>query len=260
MMNEGIIFNDNLNFTEHQGKSSSPGNDMDVEGAKISKNGSDYDITIAKSSHNKDKTEVQWSNNELFQNYFSYNHEVEKRNEYNKVLKEANDLLTKELKMYKEKLQILGNKPVNNTVLKKDYDELQTQFLVKKQKIEDLENEKHELATQISIQKGNISSVSQVRNTLKANLKHREDKYLNDILQLQAKNKDLENVVCKMGKSTETLRLLTNEQRAYRDNIRKSGLGYRGAYVLSKANAKIPKLYSAYELRDENVQLHVFDS
>ncbi|GKA34790.1 hypothetical protein Tco_0721219 [Tanacetum coccineum] len=78
--------------------------------------------------------------------------------------------------------------------------------------------------------------------------------------ELQAKNKDLENVVCKMGKSTETLRLLTNEQRAYRDNIRKSGLGYKGPYVLSQANAKIPKLYSAYELHDENVQLHVFDS
>ncbi|GJZ59570.1 hypothetical protein Tco_0615386 [Tanacetum coccineum] len=92
------------------------------------------------------------------------------------------------------------------------------------------------------------------------NFKHRKDKYLNDILQLQAKNKDLENVVCKMGKSTETLRLLTNEQRAYWDNTRKSGLGYKGPCVLSLANAKNPKLYSAYELRDENVQLHVFDS
>ncbi|GJZ72250.1 hypothetical protein Tco_0636101 [Tanacetum coccineum] len=63
-----------------------------------------------------------------------------------------------------------------------------------------------------------------------------------------------------MGKSTETLRLFINDQRAFRDNIRKSGLGYGGPCVLSQAYAKIPKLYSAYELRDENVQLHVFDS
>ncbi|GJU55346.1 hypothetical protein Tco_1229060 [Tanacetum coccineum] len=48
----------------------------------------------------------------------------------------------------------------------------------------------------------------------------KEEKYLNDIIQLQAKNKDLENVVCKMGKSTETLRLLTNEQKDFRDNLR----------------------------------------
>ncbi|GJZ55631.1 hypothetical protein Tco_0610824 [Tanacetum coccineum] len=77
---------------------------------------------------------------------------------------------------------------------------------------------------------------------------------------LQAKIKDLENVVCKMGKSTETLRLLTNEQKALRDNLRKSGLGYNGPYVLSQAYAKIPKLYNAYELCNKSEQLHVFDS
>ncbi|GJW74908.1 hypothetical protein Tco_0134278 [Tanacetum coccineum] len=62
-----------------------------------------------------------------------------------------------------------------------------------------------------------------------------------------------------MGKSTETLWLLTNEQKAFRDNLRKSGLGYNGPYVLSQAYAKIPKLYRAYELCDKNQQLHVFD-
>nr|GEV87868.1 hypothetical protein [Tanacetum cinerariifolium] len=62
-----------------------------------------------------------------------------------------------------------------------------------------------------------------------------------------------------MGKSTKTLRLLTNEQKAFRDNLRKLGLGYNGPYVLSQAYAKIPKLYRAYELCDQNEQLHVFD-
>nr|GEU77022.1 reverse transcriptase zinc-binding domain-containing protein [Tanacetum cinerariifolium]GEV40867.1 reverse transcriptase zinc-binding domain-containing protein [Tanacetum cinerariifolium] len=74
-------------------------------------------------------------------------------------------------------------------------------------------------------------------------------------LALQAKNKDLENVVCKLGKSTETLWLLTNEQKAFRDNLRKSGLRYNGPYVLSQAYAKIPKLYHAYELCDQNEKL-----
>nr|GEU60752.1 pyruvate, phosphate dikinase regulatory protein, chloroplastic [Tanacetum cinerariifolium] len=175
-MNVGTILDDNLDVIEQQGKCSSPGNDTDAEGAKISKNGLDDDLTIAKSSQDKDKTQVQLSNNGLFKN----DHELEKPNENNKALKEANGLLTKELKMYKEKLQ--------------------------------------------------------------------------------AKNKDHENVVCNMDKSTETLRLLTNEQRAYQNNIRKSGLGYKGPCVLSQANAKIPKLYSAYEHRDKNIQLHVFDS
>ncbi|GKC26963.1 hypothetical protein Tco_1034257 [Tanacetum coccineum] len=90
--------------------------------------------------------------------------------------------------------------------------------------------------------------------------RNKEEKYLDDILQLQAKIKDLENVVCKMGKSTETLRLLTNKQKTFRDNLHKSGLGYNSPYVLSQAYVKIPKLYRAYELCDKNEQLHVFDS
>ncbi|GJY34861.1 hypothetical protein Tco_0419330 [Tanacetum coccineum] len=63
-----------------------------------------------------------------------------------------------------------------------------------------------------------------------------------------------------MGKSTETLRLLTNEQKAFRDNLRKSGLGYNGPYVLSQAYSKIPKLYNTYELCNKSEQMHVFDS
>ncbi|GJS37430.1 hypothetical protein Tco_0535812 [Tanacetum coccineum] len=62
-----------------------------------------------------------------------------------------------------------------------------------------------------------------------------------------------------MGKSTETLRLLTNKQKAFRDNLHKSGYGYNGPCVLSQAYTKIPKLYRAYELRDKNEHLHVFD-
>ncbi|GKB73709.1 hypothetical protein Tco_0935121 [Tanacetum coccineum] len=62
-----------------------------------------------------------------------------------------------------------------------------------------------------------------------------------------------------MGKSTDTLRLLTNEQKAFRDNLHNSGLGYNGPYVLSQAYAKILRLYRAYELCNKNEQLHVFD-
>ncbi|GJW74243.1 hypothetical protein Tco_0133613, partial [Tanacetum coccineum] len=60
--------------------------------------------------------------------------------------------------------------------------------------------------------------------------------------------------------STDTLWLLTNEQKAFKENLQKSGLGYNGSCVLSQAYAKIPKLYRAYELCDKNQQLHVFDS
>nr|GEU58169.1 hypothetical protein [Tanacetum cinerariifolium] len=116
-MNVGTILDDNLDVTKQQGKSSSPGNERGANGAKISKNGLDNDITIAKFSHDKDKTEVQWSNNRLLENY----HEVKKTNENNKALKEANDLLTKELKTYKEKVRVLEISKGNNTTYFNEY-------------------------------------------------------------------------------------------------------------------------------------------
>ncbi|GJW14557.1 hypothetical protein Tco_0018690 [Tanacetum coccineum] len=105
-----------------------------------------------------------------------------------------------------------------------------------------------------------IQLLQKTQTIFKQTQRDKEEKYLNDIIQLQDKIKDLENVVCKMGRSTDTLRLLTNEQKAFRDNLRKSGVGYNGSCVLSQAYAKIPKLYRAYELCDKNEQLHVFDS
>ncbi|GJR58483.1 hypothetical protein Tco_1500645 [Tanacetum coccineum] len=93
---------------------------------------------------------------------------------------------------------------------------------------------------------------------------NKDNNYLKEFLEAderaKPKIKDLENVVCKMGGSTDTLWLLTNEQKAFWDNLHKSGVGYNGSCVLSQAYAKIPKLYRASELCDKNKQLHVLDS
>ncbi|GJT25855.1 hypothetical protein Tco_0895792 [Tanacetum coccineum] len=105
-----------------------------------------------------------------------------------------------------------------------------------------------------------IQLLQKTQTIFKQTQRDKEEKYLNDIIQLQDKIKDLENVVCKMGRSTDTLRLLTSEQKAFKDNLHKSGVGYNGPFVLSQAYAKILKLYRASELCDKNEQLHVFDS
>nr|GEX75429.1 hypothetical protein [Tanacetum cinerariifolium] len=121
-----------------------------IEGAQISKDGSENDNAVAKAYDKNDSTEVQCSNNELFENVFAHNHDTKRDEQHdaeniikdNKILKEANDLLAKELKMYKERGLTFENKPVKNTILKKEYDQFQTQFLIEKQKNEDLEKEK----------------------------------------------------------------------------------------------------------------------
>ncbi|GKC53419.1 hypothetical protein Tco_1076164, partial [Tanacetum coccineum] len=125
--------------------------------------------------------------------------------------------------------------------------------------IRDLKQQRDQLDFAVIYYKRQKEEYQKTQIILNQTQRVKEEKYLNDIIQLQAKNKDLENVVCKMGRSNETLRLLTNGQKAFRDNLRKSGLGYNSPYVLSQAYAKISKLYRAYELCNKNEQLHVFD-
>ncbi|GJZ74572.1 hypothetical protein Tco_0639037, partial [Tanacetum coccineum] len=90
--------------------------------------------------------------------------------------------------------------------------------------------------------------------------KQDEDKYVNNIIQLEAKNKDLENIVCKMGKLIQTLCMLTNEQRLYQENKPKNGLGYTDPCPLGQAIACHPKLYDAEVLGLHYVKPDVHDT
>ncbi|GJU55834.1 hypothetical protein Tco_1229548 [Tanacetum coccineum] len=196
--------------------------------------------------------------------------EAEKQRLFAQKVQQQNTHLTSQLELYKERNRILEgiNNDNNhlNEFIKADEREncynkqAQSQLVRDRDIIRDLEKQCDKLELDVKDHKRQKEEYQKTQTIFKQTQRDKEEKYLNDILQLQAKNKDLENIVCKMGRSTDTLQLLTNEQKAFRDNLHKSGLGYNGPYVLSQAYAKIPKLYRAYELRDKNEQLHVFDS
>ncbi|GJX47327.1 hypothetical protein Tco_0272517 [Tanacetum coccineum] len=159
----------------------------------------------------------------------------EKQQLFAQKVQQQNTTLTSQLELYKERVRVLENIKGDNNYL--------NEFLEADRKAKHFNQQAQ---SQFIRDQDIIRDLKQQRDKLD--------------LALQAKNKDLENVVYKMGKSTETLRLLTNEQKTFRDNLRKSGLRYNDPYVLSQAYAKILKLYCAYELCNKNEQLHVFDS
>ncbi|GJW65453.1 hypothetical protein Tco_0117337 [Tanacetum coccineum] len=194
----------------------------------------------------------------------------EKQQLFAQKVQQQNTTLTSQLELYKERVRVLENIKGDNNYLNEFLEadrkakhfnqQAQSQFIRDQDIIRDLKQQRDKLDLAVIDYKRQKEEYQKTQTIFNQTQRDKEEKYLNDIIQLQAKNKDLENVVCKMGKSTETLRLLTNEQKAFRDNLRKSGLGYNGPYVLSQAYAKIPKLYRAYELCNKNEQLHVFDS
>ncbi|GJT32157.1 hypothetical protein Tco_0922576 [Tanacetum coccineum] len=85
MVNDGTKSDPSLE--EQQGKCSNQRDDTKNEDVKISKDASEIDKVVARASNDKDNTTEECVTNKD-----------------NKALKEANDLLTKELKKYKEQL------------------------------------------------------------------------------------------------------------------------------------------------------------
>ncbi|GJR24853.1 hypothetical protein Tco_0973380 [Tanacetum coccineum] len=196
--------------------------------------------------------------------------EAEKQQLFAQKVQQQNTNLTSQLEMYKERVRILEGINKDNNYLnefleaderaKRYNKQAQSQLVRDRDIIRDLEKQRDKLELDVKDYKRQKEEYQKTQTIFNQTQCNKEEKYLDDILQLQAKIKDFENVVCKIGKSTETLRLLTNKQKAFWDNLRKSGLGYNGPYVLSQAYAKIPKLYNAYEMCNKSEQLHVFDS
>ncbi|GJU65243.1 hypothetical protein Tco_1247078 [Tanacetum coccineum] len=98
------------------------------------------------------------------------------------------------------------------------------------------------------------------QNVLKREMNADEDKYLDDILNLEAKVKTNENVVIKMSQSVQALFMLGPKPLSFYDLKLKHGLGYENPYTLKKAIAYNPKLYYASCLNSSKVHVNVCDT
>ncbi|GJS06472.1 hypothetical protein Tco_0363268 [Tanacetum coccineum] len=144
---------------------------MQTHEGMLSKDAPEIDNNVARVSHDKDNmTKVQSSNNEMFENILKKTKNAlemfEKTKTDHKMLKEENILLKKEIKEYKERVQDFNEK----------------QYFTK------LEQEKDELQDQ-------VLKIKNATDSVKKAFKQDEDKYVNNIIQLEAKHKDLENIV-----------------------------------------------------------------
>ncbi|GJZ09647.1 hypothetical protein Tco_0543930, partial [Tanacetum coccineum] len=84
----------------------------------------------------------------------------------------------------------------------------------------------------------------------------KEDKYMGEIIDLQNKKKDLDNVVYKMGQSTQTMHMLTKHQVFY-DEAHKTVLGYQNPFYLAQARRKVHALYDGHTIMNTHDALFV---
>ncbi|GKB94988.1 hypothetical protein Tco_0981125 [Tanacetum coccineum] len=90
--------------------------------------------------------------------------------------------------------------------------------------------------------------------------KEREDRYLDDILDLEEKLSSHDRIVYKMGQSIQTIHMLGKKPNKVYDPFLKAGLGYTNPVRLKKAIAAQPKMYDGDLIHNNKLVIHSTDS
>ncbi|GJV56433.1 integrase, catalytic region, zinc finger, CCHC-type containing protein [Tanacetum coccineum] len=88
--------------------------------------------------------------------------------------------------------------------------------------------------------------------------KEKENKYMENEIDLEKKIKELDNIVYKVGQSAQTVHMLTKPQAFY-DNTHKQALGYQNPFYLRKAQRIKPTLYDGAVISKTHVAMPVID-
>ncbi|GJW76207.1 hypothetical protein Tco_0137889 [Tanacetum coccineum] len=101
-------------------------------------------------------------------------------------------------------------------------------------------------------------SLSTTLTVFKTKCKEKESKYMDKEIVLENQNKELENTLCKLYRSTQAMHMLTKPQGFY-DNTHKQALGYQNPFHLKKAQEIKPTLYDGSVIAKEHDVIFVID-
>ncbi|GJR24654.1 hypothetical protein Tco_0973181 [Tanacetum coccineum] len=96
-------------------------------------------------------------------------------------------------------------------------------------------------------------------NVFKNESKEKEAKNIDKEIALEKKVKELDNIVCKMGQSAQTVHMLTKPQVFYDNNL-KQALGFQNPFYLKKAQQIRPMLYDGSVIAKETNVISIADS
>ncbi|GJU43971.1 hypothetical protein Tco_1201237 [Tanacetum coccineum] len=189
------------------------------------------------------------------------NNQVSKCNKVDKENKMINESLTAELERYKEQIKLFEERHKFDLNDKEKYIDSQLRKVIvdKNTKVADFENHIHSLKQQLNATVESHKTLSTTVDVLKKESKGKEDKYLEEIIDLEKKNKALDNVVYKMGQSTQTMHMLTKPQAFY-DESHKTLLGYQNPLYLTQVQRKVHVLYCGNIIVKQHDALSVIDT
>ncbi|GJR15903.1 hypothetical protein Tco_0798555 [Tanacetum coccineum] len=98
----------------------------------------------------------------------------------------------------------------------------------------------------------------QTFSVFKSDSKEKEDKYMENEIDLEKKIKELDNIIFKVGQSAQTVHMLTKPKPSM-IKIHKQFLGYQNPFHLKKAQRIKPTLYDGSIMSAKHVVMHVID-
>ncbi|GJX37917.1 hypothetical protein Tco_0251220 [Tanacetum coccineum] len=123
---------------------------------------------------------------------------------------------------------------------------------------DDLSTAQAVLMDNISNYDSDIISKEKANKEQKNESKEKENKYMENEIDLEKKIKELDNIICKVGQSTQTMHMLTKPQAFY-DNTHKQALGYQNPFYFRKAQRMKPTLYDGVVLSNTHVAIPMID-
>nr|GEU77499.1 hypothetical protein [Tanacetum cinerariifolium] len=123
-----------------------------------------------------------------------------------------------------------------------------------------LNDEISNLNKQLSKEKSSISSLMEEKKKLKHDFKIREDKFLDKEVDLEARIKDLENILLKRDQTVQTMHMHNPKPDSFYQPNQKMALGYSNPSYLKKAQLKQQSLYNGDLLLKEHDPPTVYDS
>nr|GEZ26982.1 hypothetical protein [Tanacetum cinerariifolium] len=197
--------------------------------------------------------------------------QVAQVNMVNCNIKATNVELKYELAIYKIQEQHIKISQEKYDKLEKCYQKsvYQEQCLTKKinalhlssaKQITTLNGEISNLNKQLSKEKSSISSFMKEKKRLKHDFKTREDKFLDKEVDLEARIKDLENILLKIDQTVQTMHMLNPKPDSFYHPNQKIALGYPDPSYLKKAQLKQQSLYNGNLLLEKHDPPAVYNS
>ncbi|GJZ13906.1 hypothetical protein Tco_0549136 [Tanacetum coccineum] len=180
---------------------------------------------------------------------------------YNKVNNDnliANESLSAELERYKERVKLLEERQ-NVDLSTREKLIIDDIIREKNAQFADFEKEINNLKQTLSEQSKEKELLTKTFNVFKNESKEKEAKNIDTEIALEKKVKELDNIVCKMGQSAQTVHMLTKPQVFYDNNL-KQALGFQNPFYLKKAQQIRPMLYDGNVIAKETNVISIADS